>query len=73
MESYDWEYFEPLREDVEYRVEGSIIEAERTVNDIGNIVDRVAFQIEMYDGETLAARVTNCWKFRRELFHADTR
>lgn len=72
LESYDWEYFEPLREDVEYRVEGSIIEAERTVNDIGNIVDRVAFQIEMYDGETLAARVTNRWKFRREVFHADT-
>jgi hypothetical protein len=65
LESYDWEYFRPLREDVEYRVEGGVVEAERTTSDSGAIVDRVAFQIELHDGDALAARVTNRWKFRR--------
>ena len=65
LESYDWEYFRPLREDVDYRVEGGIVEAERTTSDSGAIVDRVAFQIELHDDEAMAARVTNRWKFRR--------
>ena len=65
LESYDWEYFWPLHEDVDYRVDGGIVEAERTTSDTGAIVDRVAFQIELHDGETLVARVTNRWKFRR--------
>lgn len=67
LEGYDWEYFEPLREDVDYRVDGGIVEAERTVDVAGSIVDRVAFQIEMHDGDTLIARVTNRWKFRRNV------
>ena len=65
LESYDWEYFRPLREDTDYRVEGGIVEAERTTSDSGAIVDRVAFQIELHDDVALAARVTNRWKFRR--------
>jgi hypothetical protein len=68
LESYDWEYFHPLREDVDYRVDGGIVEAERTTSDAGSgstTVDRVAFEIELRDGETLVARVTNRWKFRR--------
>jgi hypothetical protein len=66
LESYDWEYFQPLREDVEYRVGGGIVEAERTTTPDGQIVDRVAFQIELHDVDELVARVTNRWKFRRE-------
>jgi hypothetical protein len=65
LESYDWEYFQPLREDVEYRVGGGIVEAERTTTPDGQIVDRVAFQIELHDVDELVARVTNRWKFRR--------
>ena len=65
LESYDWEYFRPLREDVEYRLEGGIVEAERTTTETGAIVDRVAFRIDLHDGDALAARVTNRWKFRR--------
>lgn len=66
LESYDWEYFQALREDVVYRVGGGVVEAERTTNSMGSIVDRVAFRIELHDGDTLAARVTNRWKFRRD-------
>jgi hypothetical protein len=67
LESYDWEYFSALREDVDYRVDGGIVEAERTTTETGAVVDRVAFQIELREGngEALAARVTNRWKFRR--------
>ena len=72
LESYDWEYFTALREDVDYRVDGSIIEAQRSISDSGTVVDRLAFQIEMYDGEMLAARVTNRWKFRRDVLDEET-
>jgi hypothetical protein len=65
LESYDWEYFQPLREDVDYEVAGGIIEAERTTTPVGQIVDRVAFQIELHHADKLVARVTNRWKFRR--------
>ncbi len=65
LESYDWEYFQPLREDVDYDVGGGIVDAERTTSPTGAIVDRVAFAIELHDGDTLVARVTNRWKFRR--------
>jgi hypothetical protein len=65
LESYDWEYFVPLREDVDYRMEGGIVEAERITSDGGAVVDRVAFRIELFDIEVLVARVTNRWMFRR--------
>ena len=74
LESYDWEYIQPLREDVPYRMEGGIVEAERTVaptrsgeDDTQAIVDRVAFRIELFDGDVLVARITNRWRFRRNL------
>ena len=62
---YDWEYLEPLREEVTYRVEGGIVSAERHVSPAGAVVDDVAFHIELSDCERLAARVTNRWRFRR--------
>jgi hypothetical protein len=65
LESYDWEYLHPLREGVEYRIEGGIVSAERTVSEQGAIADRVAFRIELFDGDVLVARVTNRWIFRR--------
>ncbi len=64
---YDWEYVRPLREGVEYRVEGGIVSAERTVAATGAFHDHVAFSIELFDGDLLAARVTNRWVFRRPL------
>jgi hypothetical protein len=65
LESYDWEYLHPLREAVEYRMEGGIIAAERTTTADGAVVDRLAFQIELYENDVLSARVTNRWMFRR--------
>jgi hypothetical protein len=33
LEGYDWEYFGPLHEDVEYRMEGGIVSVERITDD----------------------------------------
>jgi hypothetical protein len=67
LEGYDWEYVRPLREGVEYRMEGGIVSAERTLAPTGAHHDRVAFSIALYDGDDLCARVTNRWVFRRPL------
>lgn len=58
---YDWEYLQPLHEGVEYRADGGIIGA-----DVSALHDDVTFRIELAapDG-SLAARVTNRWRFRR--------
>ena len=65
LEGYDWEYVQPLREEVDYEMRGSIVSAERVIADTGAVNDRVAFSIELYDGDVLCARVTNRWVFRR--------
>ena len=66
---YDWEYMTPLREDVEYRVDGGVVSAERHTSGDGGpnaaIADHVAFQIELSLDGALVARVTNRWVFRR--------
>ena len=66
LEGYDWEYHEPLREDVTYRIEGGIVSAERRTADDAKPYDAVAFQIDLFDGDHHVARVTNRWRFRRE-------
>ncbi len=38
LESYDWEYFRPLREEVDYRVDGGIVSAEPRTTDSGRAV-----------------------------------
>lgn len=63
---YDWEYFQPLIEDTEYRCEGGIISAERSTADDGRVADTVAFQIELFDeAGVLVARITNRWRLNR--------
>jgi hypothetical protein len=66
LEGYDWEYHEPLREDVTYRVEGGVVSVERKHTKAGAPYDAVAFQIDLFDGDRQVARVTNRWRIRRE-------
>ena len=63
--SYDWEYFGPIREDVDHAVEGGIASAERMTTPSGAIDDHVSFRIELSDDGAPVARVTNRWRFRR--------
>jgi hypothetical protein len=66
LEGYDWEYFGPLHEDVEYRMEGGIVSVERITDDAGRTVDRMAFEITLFDeADRMAARITNRWVLRR--------
>lgn len=66
LEGYDWEYLQPLREGVEYRVDGGVVSAVRETDErTGAVADHVAFCIELRHDEALVARVTNRWQFRR--------
>lgn len=68
LDGYDWEYFEPLRIETEYDVQGSIIHWEHATDDHGNPYDAMKFSIELRDvarNATRVARVTNSWRFRR--------
>ena len=67
LDGYDWEYLAPLREGVEYRIDGMVTEVERTTSEqTGRIADRFVYTIEMTDPDgTLTARITNHWRIRR--------
>lgn len=66
LDSYDWEYFQPLQEDLEYRFDGGITHVERCFTKSGKPYDRFVFSIELStsDGQ-LVARITNHWRLKR--------
>lgn len=67
IESYDWEIFALLQEEVSYSVNGSIISAERCSNEQGQLYDRIQFCFEVANGEdTLVARTTITWHYTRQ-------
>ncbi|MEM1434164.1 MAG: hypothetical protein AAGG11_08940 [Pseudomonadota bacterium] len=65
IESYDWEFMQPLREEHEYRIEAEITEADRkTIGD--RTVDRIQFRFDLFDeNKAPAARTTVTWHYRR--------
>lgn len=65
IESYEWEYFEPLRENLDYRIEGSVTSVKRHTTESGQVFDVIGYTIELFDGEKLSARITNKWRYRR--------
>lgn len=66
IESYDWEMFVPLKEDVPYRISGKIVSAERRTSRNDRLYDRIQFQFEVAQPDgTLAARTTITWHYRR--------
>ena len=67
IESYDWEFLAPLREDVEYDISGGILSAERCSNDRGQTFDRIQFEFEMATGGDTAARSVITWHFTRNM------
>jgi hypothetical protein len=65
LDGYDWEYFQPLREQVEYRFTGAVVDVERCEDHRG-VYDRFVFSIELAQPDgSLAARITNHWRLRR--------
>jgi hypothetical protein len=65
IESYDWEFHKPLREELQYRIDAEITEADRKEAD-GRTFDRIQFRFELKDdsGE-LAAVTTVTWHYGR--------
>ena len=67
IESYDWEFFAPLREELEYDITGCISSADRRENKRG-IYDRIQFQFDLHEPDgTHAARTTVTWHYRRNV------
>jgi len=68
IESYDWEMFVPLREEIRYKVSGGNTSAQRRENAESQVYDRVQFCFEVYaPKETLAARTAVTWHFTRNM------
>ncbi|MBI1250946.1 MAG: hypothetical protein GC189_05710 [Alphaproteobacteria bacterium] len=68
IESYDWEMFIPLREDVSYNIRGRVVSADRRKTPDGKPFDRIQFQFEVAQPDgALAARTTITWHYRRGL------
>ncbi len=65
-ESYEWDWFHPLKEDVSYKSTGKITEAERCVGEMRNVYDRIQFLFELVDPEgELTARSVITWYYIR--------
>lgn len=66
IESYDWEFFSPLREEADYRVAGGVRSSERCHNANGDIYDRIQFCFEVFArDQALVARSTVTWHYTR--------
>ncbi len=67
IESYEWEFFIPLLEEVSYAVTGRVNSAERCRNPSGKIYDRIQFCFEVFTPQqALAARSTVTWHYTRD-------
>ena len=65
IESYDWEFFQPLREEQPYDITGVITSAERK-NEGKRTFDRIQFQFDLHnDAGEAVARTTVTWHYRR--------
>ena len=65
IESYDWEFFQPLREEQPYDITGVITSAERK-NEGKRTFDRIQFQFDVHnDAGEAVARTTVTWHYRR--------
>ena len=65
IESYVWDFFEPLREEQAYRIDGEITEADRCETN-GRVYDRIAFRFALRNpGGNVAATTTITWHYNR--------
>ncbi len=65
IESYDWEIFQPLREEMRYRVSAEVTEADRRTEG-KRTFDRIQFRFDLHEPEGAhAARTTITWHYNR--------
>jgi len=66
IESYEWEFHNTLKEEVEYEITGKITAAERIHNET-QTYDRIQFRFDLTDrGEPIAETVVT-WRYRRTI------
>jgi hypothetical protein len=65
IESYDWEFFQPIYEDVNYAISARVTEADRRGSS-ERVFDRIQFQFDVADPDgSLVARSTITWTYGR--------
>ncbi len=65
IESYDWEFFQPILENMQYSISARVTEADRRRSG-ERVFDRIQFQFDVADSRgTLAARSTITWAYGR--------
>ena len=64
IESYQWEFHQTLREEVEYQVVGKVTAAER-VNSGNRVHDRIQFRFDLSEGDEPVASTIVTWRYRR--------
>ncbi|MFT7218413.1 MAG: hypothetical protein ACI8Z1_000022 [Candidatus Azotimanducaceae bacterium] len=64
IESYEWEIFSPLMEDVNYSVGGQILDARRVVDE-KRTYDRIVFRFDLKFEDEPVARTTVIWHYNR--------
>lgn len=65
IESYEWEFHQPLREEIEYRVAAEITSAARHVEP-DRTYDRIQFRFDLFDASDVAVATTIVtWHYRR--------
>jgi hypothetical protein len=67
IESYHWQFFSEIEEEVDYQVNGHVASSERCLSDEGNTYDRLQFVFEVNhpNGEAVA-RSTITWHYTRD-------
>ena len=65
IESYDWEFFSPIVEDVSYAISARVTEADRRGSGQA-VFDRIQFQFDVAEpAGALVARSTVTWRYGR--------
>ncbi len=65
IESYEWDMFRPLQEDVNYQISGQVVSAERKTNEQGGVYDRIQFVFDVRNEGKDVARSTITWHYNR--------
>ncbi len=65
IESYNWELFEPMYEDVTYQVNARVIGADRINSNDNRLQDRIQFRFDITEKGRDIARSTVIWLYNR--------
>ncbi len=65
IESYDWHFYSPLKENVNYQISGGIIDVQTDVEDNGRNFDLITFRFEVRESGQLTATTEVAWHYNR--------